>query len=132
MFERDYIMRILQTFFEDLAKLLHGQHRLDDDRQLEAFGDLYKKYLKDNREHYYASSVENLTASFNGDPDGIYKAEMLAVLLYHDASLQKDKTVRKEFLEKSLALYRYLDVQSKVFSPERKELIEIIEETLSN
>ena len=126
MFERDYIMRILQNFFEDVAKIIHGKHRPDDE-QLEAFGDLYQNYLKNDRAYYYRTSSESLIVSFNNDPDGMYKAEMLAILLYHDASLQKEEAIRKALLEKSLALLRYVDAQSKVFSPERKKMIEAIE-----
>ena len=33
MFERDYIMRILQNFFEDVAKIIHGKHHPDDEQQ---------------------------------------------------------------------------------------------------
>ncbi len=127
MFQRDYIMRILQTFFQDIAKLLRGKQRLDDEQQLEAFGDLYRNYLKNDRDYYYGMPTGNLIDSFNDDTDGIYKAEILATLLYHDAALQKDETTRKELLEKSLALYKYMDAQSKDFSPERKEIIETIE-----
>ena len=36
MIERDYIMRILQNFFEDIAKIIHGKHHPDDEQQLEA------------------------------------------------------------------------------------------------
>ena len=130
MFERDYIMRILQNFFEDIARLIHGRHRFDDEQQLDAFGDLYKKYLKEGRNHFYASTAENILASFNDEPDGVYKAEMLANLLYHDACLQNDETIRKELLEKSLTLYRQVNVQSKDFSLERHEMIGIIGEML--
>jgi len=130
MFELDYIMRILQNFFEDVAKIIHGKQRPNDEQQLEAFGDLYQNYLKNGRDEYYETSSERLIVSFNNDPDGIYKAEMLAILLYHDAFLQKDEAIRKVLLEKSLTLLRYLDAQSKVFSPERKKMIEAIELTV--
>ncbi len=123
MFERDYIMRILQTFFEDVAKVIHRKLHPDDEQQLEAFGDLYRNYLKNDRDYYYGMSSESLIASFSKDPDGIYKAEMVATLLYQDALLQKDETFRNELLGKSLALYQYIDQSSKDFSTERKEII---------
>ena len=130
MFELDYIMRILQNFFEDVAKIIHGKQRPNDEQQLEAFGDLYQNYLKNGRDEYYETSSDSLIVSFNNDSDGIYKAEMLATLLYHDAFLKKNGITKKELLEKSLALLRYVDAQSNVFSLERKEMIEIIEEML--
>ncbi|MDR1172144.1 MAG: hypothetical protein LBL24_06805 [Bacteroidales bacterium] len=127
MFERDYMMRILQTFFQDMAKLLRDRQRLDDGQQLEALGDLYRNYLKNDRDDYFGMTAENLTDSFNGDPDRMYRAEILATLLYHDAALQKDEDSRNGLLEKSLALYKYLDALSRDFSPERKEIIGTIE-----
>ncbi len=130
MFERDYIMRLMQTFFEDVAKIVHRKRDPDDEYQLEAFGELYKEYLKNDRKHYYQLSAESLINSFREDADGIYKAEMLATLLYQDARLQKDEMIRKELLEKSLALYQFMDTESKDFSLERKEMIETIKDLL--
>ncbi|MDR1155471.1 MAG: hypothetical protein LBL04_12260 [Bacteroidales bacterium] len=130
MFERDYIMRILQTFFQDIAKLFRGKQRLDDRQQLEALGDLYRNYLKNDRDYYFGMTAENLVDSFHDDPEGMYGAEILATLLYHDAALQKDEGSRKGLLEKSLALYKHMDALSKTFSPERKEIIGSIEEML--
>ncbi len=129
MFERDYLMRILQTFFKDLDELLHGKHYPDDEEQLEAIGDLYREYMKNGRGYFYELSAGDLVA-YNEDPDSIYKAEMLATLLYQDALLQKDIATKKALLDKSLALYQFINLHSKDFSLERTQMIDTIKKAL--
>lgn len=128
MFERDYIMRILQTFFDDLGKLIHGRQQDDEHEYFNALGELYLKYLKYDRFHVDTLSADALVATFREDAEGAFRAEMLATLLHHDGMLQD----RKELLEKSMALYRFINDSSKDFSMERVQTMHAIEELLQS
>jgi hypothetical protein len=126
MFERDYIMRILQTFFDDLDKLIHGREQDDEHEYFNALGELYLKYLRHNRLYVDTLPADALVATFREDADGVFKAEMLAALLHHDGMWQE----RKDLLEKSLALYRFINDSSKDFSMERVQTMHAIEDML--
>ncbi len=131
MLQRDYLMRNLQTFFKDLDELLHGKRKDDDEeQQSEAIGDMYREYLKNDRDYYAGLSVDDLITLYETDPDGMYKAEMLAALLYHDALLRKGVSEQKNLLEKSLVTYRFINTNSKDYSPKRLQAIAMIEELL--
>ena len=130
MLQRDYIMRMLQEFFKDLDALFHGKQKRDGEISSDAIEEMHRRYLKNTREYYIKSSTDDLIASYENAPDGIYQAEMLAALLHREALLRIDTPLQKELLAKSLALYRYINIRSKNYSSERLQIIDEIEELL--
>ncbi len=132
MFERDYIMRMLQTFFNDLDAWIRKRRKLDlEKEEEEGLEELYQQYLKNNRSYFHKSTKADLIAVCKDDPDGIYKAEMLAALLYQDALLYDDGSlIQKELLEKSLMLYQYINDTSHTFSIERLQIIKEIKDRI--
>ena len=130
MLQRDYIMRMIQGFFKDLDALFHGKQKRDREIPSAAIEEMHRRYLKNTREYHIKSSTDDLIASFADAPDGIYQAEMLAALLHREALLRIDIPLQKELLEKSLALYRYINIRSKNYSSERLQIIDEIEELL--
>ncbi|NDV82510.1 hypothetical protein [Bacteroides sp. 51] len=127
MLQRDYIMRLIQLFFEALAKFLRNKENQKPDVLRSELDELYKTFLKYPRDHFKAMSIDEIINSFN-DEGKLYKLEIVAELFYQDALLGE---VDKLLLEKSLALFRYVDLNGDVFSFDRNRKVGEIEEILS-
>lgn len=67
MLQRDLIMRVIQMFFEALAKFLRNKEGKSQDVLRLEIEDLYKTFLKHSRQDFHEMSVEEIVASFNDD-----------------------------------------------------------------
>ena len=127
MLQRDYIMRLIQLFFEALAKFLRNKENQKLDVLRPELDELYKTFLKYPRDHFKDMSIDEIINSFN-DEEKLYKLEIVAELFYQDALLGE---VDRLLLEKSLALFRYVDLNGDVFSFDRNRKVGEITEILS-
>lgn len=127
MLQRDYIMRLIQLFFEALAKFLRKKENQTPDVLRPELDELYKTFLKYPRNHFKDMTIDEITDSFD-EEEKLYKLEIVAELFYQDALLGE---VDKQLLEKSLALFRYVDLNGDVFSFDRNRKIGEIEAILS-
>jgi len=126
MYERDYIKRLIQQLFDSIRKLLENPKEDNiEDIQIQ-YKDLYDKFLGHNYSFYYNEDIETIIESFSSQKDSIGRIEMLAELLYNDASLQNDLSVKNNLFAKSLALYKYIDENSDTYSIERIKRIETL------
>jgi hypothetical protein len=131
MVERDYILRILQEFFQAIAKVVRRKEESGDFAEAEArFDEMYRQFFRRERTYYFdtekeiiAEDIEDETIS---ERDAIGKIQMLAELLYQDALIRKTAPERIDLLEKALYLFRYLDANSKTFSWERGQRMQDI------
>ncbi len=134
MIERDYVMRLVKQFFDALAKLVSNR---DEDTveeiQVQLSG-LYEQYLGKEMAFFYSSSVESIidgiVAGKDLQKEGIPRMEMLAELLYQDAIMKHDATLKQNLLRKALALFDYLAANSHTFSVDREARIETIRDSL--
>ncbi len=125
--EQDYLMRMLQTFFNALYAWKNGKQKPDDEQEVDvALAELYQHYLKESRAYFHRMETGCLIAWLSEEPDGLEKAQMLTALLYEDALL-RDGATRKDLLEKSLSLYQHIQSVSKDFSIDRSRIMEDIE-----
>ena len=63
MVERDYIMRMLQEFFEAIAKLLRRElpgTEPDDSHIQERFKDMYRQFFRRPAEYFYETEKEEI------------------------------------------------------------------------
>jgi len=126
MYERDYIKRLIQQLFDSIRKLLENPKEDNiEDIQIQ-YKDLYDKFLGHNYSFYYNEDIEIIIESFSSQKDSIGRIEMLAELLYNDASLQKDISIKNNLFTKSLALYKYIDENSDTYSIERVKRIDTL------
>ena len=137
MIERDFIMRILQQFFEAIAKLIHHTPGVEPDllKIQEGFNDIYDKFFRCPAEHFYQTSKEDILNEIENEGrsegDTYAKIQMLSELLYQDALIKSNIPEKCELLEKSLYLLEYLDSSGNTFSWERAWKITDIRKTLS-
>lgn len=115
MLSRDYISRIIRTFFETLDALLNGKK--DDEMEIqEQLSDLYRIYFEKDRELFLNDSVENMVDYLKDDAHYIQKCEMLAELMYRDGGRQTDDKVRANLFRKVIFLYELIHNNSTDYS----------------
>lgn len=111
MLSRDLTATVVKTFFEELDDVRDGGRR---DEEYSPYVPLYTRYLKKEREWFLQVGVEDITVFFADDP--IYKLEMLAELMYHDARSVADREIQAAMFRKIMALYDVIDIRSMEFS----------------
>ncbi|MDR1524103.1 MAG: hypothetical protein LBS79_02455 [Tannerella sp.] len=136
MIERDYIMRILQDFFNAIAKLM--RLNLDDpdtSHVQERFNEMYRQFFRSSAEHFYETEKEMILDSLEqegrSEQDTHARVRMLSELLYQDGLVKKSIPEKCIVLEKALYLLEYLDRNSRTFSWERNQKINDIKKILT-
>ena len=131
MIERDYIMRILQEFFNAIAKLvrINAEDR-DTSRIQERFNEVYLQFFRCPAEYFYETEKDLILAELKmegrSEHDLLGKIQMLSELLYQDGLIKKNLPEKCMLLEKSLYLFEYLDRESHTFSWDRnRKMIDI-------
>ena len=127
MLQRDYIMRLIQLFFEALAKFLRNKEYKAPELLRPELDEIYKTFLKFPRDHFKTMTIEEITNSFDNE-EKLYKVEIIAELFYQDALLEEPD---EQLLRKSLALFQYVDLNSDMFSIDRQRKVGEIESILS-
>ncbi|MDR1223932.1 MAG: hypothetical protein LBL07_13800 [Tannerella sp.] len=124
MIERDYIMRILQEFFDAIAKLVRFQVEDPDPlRVQERFDEVYRQFFRQPASWFYETEKELILDALEkegrSERDTLGKVQMLSELLYRDGLIKKSIPEKCMLLEKSLFLFDYQERESRTFSWER-------------
>ena len=122
MLQRDYIMRLLQQFFEALEKLVEERDKKDGPELQLQLQSIYRAYFNHPSTFYYDQDAEYILNEMGqnyGGEELLTRIDMLSELLYQDALL-KESEEQKYLLRKSLFLLNYLDTHSDTFSFERR------------
>lgn len=127
MLQRDYIMKLVQLFFEALAKFLRNKENKAPELLRPELNELYKTFLKYPRDHFKNMTIDEIGNSFD-EETRLYKLEIVAELFYQDALLGETDEL---LLKKSLALFQYVDLNSDMFSIDRHRKIGEIEALLN-
>ena len=137
MVERDYIMRMLQEFFEAIAKVVRRESpgvEPDVSHIQEQFNDMYSQFFRRPAGHFYETEKEyifdDMVRESRSEDDTFARMQMLSELLYQDGLIKKDVSERCNLLEKALFLLEYLDNNSRTFSWDRRQKIEDIKKEL--
>ena len=134
MLQRDYIMRILQQFYDALHKLVNNiEAEKIEDVQLQ-FNGMYLDYLKKDSSFFYENDISTILQFLGdgNDKESLVKISILAELLYNDALLNQKSEMKQKLLSKTLELLLLIKSRDKTFSEERDSRIEQIKELLSN
>lgn len=128
MFEQDYILRLLQQFFEDLSLFLSRKKKEEDEKQEDYdWASLYDNYVGDYA-FYHTVQWEEILASFSkySPSEQLYRMEMLAELYFKEAPFERETAVKLSLLERSLLLWEYINKHSDIYSMERVQRMEYI------
>jgi nucleoside diphosphate kinase len=126
MIERDYIMRILQEFFNAIAKVVHQKDESGDfDEAEERYDEMYRQFFHSKRKYFLDTEKETIVAELedacNDERDLTGKLQMLAELLYQDALIRQSIQEQIDLLEKALYILQYLKANSNTYLWEQSQ-----------
>lgn len=121
MIEQDYILKILQEFFEAIAKVVRRSDEDDEaataDMQAR-YNAIYEQFFRCPAHHFYEIEKEDLLNDLwteNSEQKALAKMRMLSELLYRDALIKKEGSLRLRLVGESIA-------SARIFATEQQNL----------
>lgn len=127
MIHKDYLLKILQQFFEEIAKYLRNkkEYEIENPQLQTQLTGLYTTFFNQTADFYISKSADEIITSFD-EQERLIKIEMLSELIYQDALLKPQGETRQQLLQKSLDLFEYLNAHSATYSIPREQEMEQI------
>ena len=127
MLRKDYLMRLVTTFFESLSKIENGLDNGNENMHL-YISDTYN--LLGNTQNYFLySDLEEIYIFFKEkEGDYLKRVEMLAELIYVDSKNQNNK----EYLKRAKDLLEFYLKNTKEYSFELQSKFKTIKKELEN
>lgn len=124
MIEKDYILRLLNQFFEDLNIFFNRKDKKDTEKDIVFF---YSTYVGDYL-FFHTAEIEDILKSFDkyNSNERLYRMQMLAELYLQEAQMEITQSDKKELWRRSLAIWEYINTKSDTYSMERMKKIEFI------
>ena len=133
MFQKDYILRLIEEISKVLEKALKLKNNNDFDSAKQVLNNAYENLLKIKKQDFLhipnQKLIELLQNTFDMD---IKKIELLSKLLTEDANLETDYASKIKLSEKALFLLEHISETDKTFSFERINQIKQLKDNLSN
>lgn len=116
MFEKDYLMRLIQTLLDAINKIVNSIDKGDIEGAKTQLSDSYR--LLGNEEDYFSKTDYKELIEFFKSKEGNYlkRVEFLAELIYLEATIEEDKILKYEKFKKSKKLFEYYSEFSKEYS----------------
>ena len=116
MFEKDYLMRLIQTLLDAINKIVNSIDKEDIEGAKIQLSDSYR--LLGNEEKYFTETDYRELIEFFKLKDGNYlkRVEFLAEIIYLDASIEDNEILKFEKFEKSKNLFQHYIELSKEYS----------------
>jgi hypothetical protein len=125
MYQKDYILRMIEMIGDLLAAILGLIKKGDYKRASEQLGKIYYDMLKEDATFFRAIPARELTNKLLKEHNYTNgHLEILAELFNTEAELelaQGNKSDSQEYFEKSLMLFEFIDREQKTLFPERLE-----------
>jgi hypothetical protein len=130
MYQRDYVLRLIEMAAKTLAAILGHIKGGDTNRASEELENLYYDILKQDAAFFREIPEKKLTEKLLQDHNYTNgHLEILAELFNAESELclaRKDDAGVVEYSKKSLRLFEFIDKEYKTFSQERIEKIEAL------
>ncbi len=127
MLQRDYIMRLIREFIAALNRLLDKKEVTDRREEIKK---LYEQFVGPYTLYHNATIDEVMTALQGEDEEHrFYKMQILAELFNVEADTES-KPFSDFLLEKSYALFDFIDKNGKEYSLDRRRKMETIKQRL--
>lgn len=118
MIRQDYLLVIIEQFFQAITKLLHKKEENPDYLSLE-IDKIYTRFLNSNRTFFLSAQMSDIYRVFQQSKYELAQAEMLAELFYRELQLFNPSQKNAEIAAKLIELYDYIDVNSQTYSLDR-------------
>lgn len=124
MFEKDYILRLLNQFFDDLNLFINKKTMINRQKEMHY---LYSKFVGDYT-FYHIAATDIILKSFDkfDSNERIYRMQILAELYFQEAKFESMPAEKRSLWQKSLMLWEYIDINSDTYSMDRKQKIEFL------
>lgn len=130
MYQKDYILRMIEMIRELIMGILGLIKKGDLDIAGEKIDNLYYDFLKEDAAFFTSIPAEDLTKRLLQEHNYTHgHLEILAWLFDTEAELELARGNRKmsqEFSQKSLTLFEFIENEQKTYSLERTEKIEAL------
>jgi len=130
MYQKDYILRMIEMLGDLIAAILGLVRKGDFEQASEQLGRVYYDMLKQDASYFRTIPEEELTQKLLHEHNFTNgHLEILAELFNAEAELelaQDNRAGSLEYSRKSLILFRFVDAEQKTFIPERINKMEII------
>ncbi|OFY64552.1 MAG: hypothetical protein A2V64_13745 [Bacteroidetes bacterium RBG_13_43_22] len=134
MYQKDYILRMIEMIGDLIAGILGLVRKGDFNKASEEIGRLYYDVLREDSSFFRKIPEEDLTNKLLQEHNYTNgHLEILAELLYAEAELEFARGNKKEALEfsgKSLILFKYIDNEQKTYSFERDKKMKLLRERI--
>lgn len=115
MLTRDYISRIIRTFFQALELLFTGKKE-DEEEQEKKLEELYLTYFEKSRQDFLTEKAEDMMVYLKEDPYYLEKCGMLGEVLYREFHGAEDPALKENLARKVIYLYDYVNNHSADYS----------------
>ena len=130
MFEKDYLMRLIQTLVDAINRIINSINKDDIEGAKIQLSDSYR-LLGNQKEYFYNTDYEELIEFFKlKDGNYLKRVEFLAELIYLDATIETNETHKFEKFEKSKKMFQHYLEFSKEYSFEINNKLILIENEL--
>ena len=116
MFEKDYLMKLIQTLLDAINKIINSIDKEDIEGAKKQISDSYR--LLGNEEDYFSKTDYKELIEFFKSKEGNYlkRVKFLAEFIYLEATIEENKILKYEKFEKSKKLFEYYSEFSKEYS----------------
>ena len=130
MFEKDYLMRLIQTLMDAINKIVNSIDKEDIEGAKKQISDSYR--LLGDEDEYFSKTDYKQLIDFFKSKEGNYlkRVEFLAELIYLEATIEENKILKYEKFEKSKKLFEYYREFSKEYSFEVNNKLVFIKKEL--
>jgi len=135
MYQKDYILRMIEMLADLIAGILSLIKKGDFQRASQAIENVFYDFLKQDAAFFDNIPREDLTTKLLGEHNFTNgHLEILAELFYVQAELSEAQGKQNNSLgyyEKSLTLFEFVEKETKTFSAERQSRISLIGDQIS-
>lgn len=134
MYQKDYILRMIEMLSEMIAAIMGLIKRGDYRKASERLERIYYDLLKQDASFFQAIPVDDLTHTLLQEHNYTNgHLEILAELFNAEAELemaQGNRAGSLEYSNKSLILFEFIDKELKTYSPERQNKMGLIKKRI--
>jgi hypothetical protein len=127
MYQKDYILRMIEMLGELLRAIFGKINKRQYEQAEEAINEAYLLMLRKDSAFFQSIPEGSLTQTLIEDHNySHHHLEVLAGLLYAEASLNQARTRKEEslpFYRKSLRLFEFVEETNKTYSQERHDIM---------
>ena len=136
MYQKDYILRMIEMLGDLIAGILGLARKGDFNKAAEKLERVYYDMMKEDAAFFRSIPKEDLTRKLLEEHNyTIGHLEILAELFNAEAEIQiarGNEAGSLEYSEKSLALFEFIDIRQKTLSLERIEKMNSIRQRISS